>query len=620
MTLLLVLALQETEVVFRLERHLPQVADVFIEIDDVPAFLDRYGASGLKAVGDAIWKLIVDLNAGDPIPDLKLDEWLRGVRGQLAVGVMMTLGRDPKPDVTITADFRDREAAQRMVEAFGGEEIEVADVPGRELGEGGLFAAGAVGYYFSERLRARSILRRRAEGARKPLAELESFVEARRTLSPGRGHAMLFVNFDKIKTFAALIPPSNREARALIEKVGLETARAYALTVDFEGDSVVEKHLLLVTEKPTGLVGDAASLANAAIDLKRHPADSVHVFRAEAGFVRLVGDVADLTDNEKLKQVMTAFVEAGGPFEHALAGEPMVYSARTAAAEPLYRKLLEAIRGTGAPLEESKHAGLDAFVVDIPGEAREYLGGLPIGAFAAGDGVFYSAGSLDAIDPSETATPLDLKTDAWLVATTDLKEIARVVEPFEALMGFETDPATADLVSGVLDILTAAGRGTDVARSVPGGVLLESRSKSGVTLLQAAFGGLAAAAIVPQVQKARASAVRERCMSNLSLLVKASWNWMITRSPDGSSFSRNTGAAFWQTLADDGEIDEVPVCSLTGEKPRGPASDANLLADDAPLAVCDHGETAIVVRKSGDVFEVRRGTDEYDAAIAGTKP
>lgn len=615
MILAMLLALQDTEVVFRLERHLPQVADVFIEIDDVPAFLERYGASGLKAIGDEIWKLIADLSGGDPIPDIKLEEWSRSIKGQLAVGVMISIGREPTPDVTITADFRDREAAQRMVEAFGGDEIEVADVQGRELGEGGLFAAGGVGYYFSERLRARSLLRRRAEGARKPLAKLEAFAEAKKTLAPGRGHAFLFVNFDKIKTFAALIPPSNREARTLIEKLGLESARAYALTLDFEADAVVEKHLLLVTEKPGGLVGEAASLQNVAIDLKRHPADAAHVMRAEEGFVRLLWDALDLIDNPKLapaKQAISALVEAKGPFEHALAGEPMVYSARTAAARTIFEK----VREIGVPMKESKHAGLDAFVVDIPGEARTYIEGLPIGAFAAGDGVFYSAGSLDAIDLAETETPLDLKAEAWLVARSDLKQIAFAVEPFEALMGFETDPATADIVSGLLDVLAAAGPGTDVARSIAGGVLLESRSKSGVTLLQAAFGGLAAAAIVPQIQKARAEAMRTQCRNTLSQLMMGAKLYSL----DHGSFSGNTGVDFWQALADGGQISEVPVCPITGEKPRGPASDANGLGNGDALGLCDHGETAVVVSKAGDVREVRKGTDEYDRAMEGTKP
>ena len=454
---------------------------------------------------------------------------------------------------------------------------------------------------------------------------LQSFAEARKTLAPGKGHAFLFVNFDKIKTFAALIPPSNREAKRMIEKLGIETARAYAMTLDFDGGSVVEKHLLLTTEEPKGLVGAAAAIENVAVDFKGHPAGSVHVMHAEAGFLKLLWEIGDLIDNEKLrpaKQVVSSLVEAKGPFVQALAGEPLVYTARTAAAGSIYGKLLDVVRNTGAPLEEKKRGGLDTFVVDIPGEARAYLEGLPIGSFAAGDGVFYMSGSIDAIGDAHgadgPASALDLKTDGWLVVTTDLKQVAFAVEPFEALMGFETDPQTADIVSGLLDILAESGSGTDVARSVDGGVLLESRSKSGVTLVQAAFGGLAAAAIVPQVRKARASAAREQCMKNLGQLVKASWNWCITHS-DGS-LSRNTGADFWQVLVDDGEIDEVPSCPITGEKPRGPASNANLLGASAPLGMCDHGETAIVASKSGDVTETRRGTDAYDAALSGTKP
>jgi hypothetical protein len=617
--ILLLALLQDTEAAFRFERHLPRAADVFIEIDDVPAFLERTGPTELPKVVAALRKLATDLAGADLPP--QFDELLPLCRGQLAMGVMLSIGRGGvKPDFIITADFRSREkAAEAIAKVAAGEDVTIAEVAGKRGPGGVYFAAGPVGYFFNDERRARTFLSRRAEENASPLIDVEPYVEAFRTLAPAKGHLRAFLNLAKLKLVGALLP--NRE---LFDAIGADSARAYAMTLDFDGAVVVEKHLILLEKESKGLMARLGAIENEAADLKRHPADTLHLLRASPALFDLIGRGAELgSAPEQARDLLKALAASKSAVEHRLApqGAGLVYSARTSAGPALYEAILDVLKQRNAPLEEKKREGLDTVVVDIPADIKQVLAGLPIGSFASSDDGFYASDEIDQILAARKesgATPLadaeaikELKLpelSSWLLMVTDLKKVAYTAEPFETVMGIDTDPMLADLVSGLLDVLAMSGVGVDAVRRVDGGVMAVSRSKSGVTLLQALGAAAVAAVAVPVIQKARANAERTECLQHLKLLGEHLAKYAL----DHGDYPDAVGGEVWKALPD------VPKCPVGGA-PRGPTARIGTLKDGDVIAMCEHGETASVLLKDGTTQTLQRGADEFEAALKATQ-
>jgi hypothetical protein len=116
-----------------------------------------------------------------------------------------------------------------------------------------------------------------------------------------------------------------------------------------------------------------------------------------------------------------------------------------------------------------------------------------------------------------------------------------------------------------------------------------------------------------------AEALRE-CRTRMSQLIRAMYNWSITKSEVEGQFPKAEGPKFWEPLVEDHEIEDAGMlrCPATGRRYGGPRSDANALHHSHALAVCEHGTGVVIMRKNGSTRITERGSEEHLKALETT--
>ena len=168
-------------------------------------------------------------------------------------------------------------------------------------------------------------------------------------------------------------------------------------------------------------------------------------------------------------------------------------------------------------------------------------------------------------------------------------------------------------------------------------IVMESISDVGSFSVSGLFGaGVAAALILPATTKAMGRARTVSCADNLSQLWEMQNIYMFQYGGRLKEMPSETGSAFWLALTktsvpiiDESNYD-LYICPVTGGPPRrgftsyrGPTSDVNTLDDGAIIGCCEPGNhpdgSINVLRKSGDVVEVRPGDPLFIQALQHTK-
>lgn len=145
--------------------------------------------------------------------------------------------------------------------------------------------------------------------------------------------------------------------------------------------------------------------------------------------------------------------------------------------------------------------------------------------------------------------------------------------------------------------------------------------------------------LLPRIASVPGNSPITNCGSNLSQLVKAMYNYSITKSPIEGDFPSGApymGGAFWTTLYSTKEIDDpkILICPVMATTPangtntdfRGPRTDPNALSKDGILG-CDkpgsHGDDPTVamnwVAKSGDVHKTPVNAAKWLWVVAETR-
>ena len=126
-----------------------------------------------------------------------------------------------------------------------------------------------------------------------------------------------------------------------------------------------------------------------------------------------------------------------------------------------------------------------------------------------------------------------------------------------------------------------------------------------------------------------------KCASNLNQLSKAMFDYSISgMEPEGSFPSEPLGGHWWLILYEHEEVENARLFSCPvlnratpGETSyRGPLSDPNMLAADAPVGCCTHTDAGdqpefpmAWVAKSGDVHTVPVDSPEWVKILSQTK-
>lgn len=111
-----------------------------------------------------------------------------------------------------------------------------------------------------------------------------------------------------------------------------------------------------------------------------------------------------------------------------------------------------------------------------------------------------------------------------------------------------------------------------------------------------------------------------RCSNQMNQLIKAMYNYAISKSELAGSFPLKKGPAFWAILVESGEIDDEQMlrCPVTKRKYTGPRSNSNVYRARDPMSMCEHRDKVVWVAKSGDVHITDRGSDMHKLAMEKT--
>lgn len=127
-----------------------------------------------------------------------------------------------------------------------------------------------------------------------------------------------------------------------------------------------------------------------------------------------------------------------------------------------------------------------------------------------------------------------------------------------------------------------------------------------------------AALLLPAIARATKNAKATSCANNLQQMWKMEANYMVMFGGTQKRYPSETGREFWLKLSDpkvnviDASLKDIYRCPVKGGTSecdyRGPSSDVNLYGDGDPVGadmVGNHGEGGNVLRKSGDIVDVK---------------
>ncbi len=124
------------------------------------------------------------------------------------------------------------------------------------------------------------------------------------------------------------------------------------------------------------------------------------------------------------------------------------------------------------------------------------------------------------------------------------------------------------------------------------------------------------------------------CVNNLAQLWKMQHNYMVQYGGSSKSMPKETGADFWLKLSRvtppliDSSLKDIFICPGSGADDDectywGPKVDVEKHNDGDPVGMCDescHGDSVVILRKSGDVLFVLRNDPLYASAKEMLKP
>lgn len=145
------------------------------------------------------------------------------------------------------------------------------------------------------------------------------------------------------------------------------------------------------------------------------------------------------------------------------------------------------------------------------------------------------------------------------------------------------------------------------------------------------------AVLLPAMSATIKGGILTNCSNNLNQLMKAMYNYSISKSPTEGAFpTEPLGSEWWLILREHGEVDDwklfacpVRAASKPGEiQYRGPSADPNpkpwryVVGCDRPDNHLDSSESTDIlniVLKSGDVHKVHIDSEEWRKAMQDTR-
>lgn len=606
MLLALLLALQETG--FRLQDRVPDDCNLFVEIDGVAALIEAAGKGGAgELIGGVAALVESQLDGRDPFSDLGFDPiaLARQARGQLAFAGRYRVDMDGGDlDWIVAVDFGDEKPALEAMDGIGDRATARRE--------------GAVVFI----LKDAALLEKAPE---RPLSADARFKRARELARAGAGRIFGYADLEPLTKLIDAIPEP--AAVELLREAGAGSVLAYVLGAGVEKDAVDQVQILMLDEKPDGMLGELARLPVVEMDLTVLPDGAAAASRLEPGVVKALGEFYEMVG-----EVLSA---RGMPFDLGALGAALGEGKRPHLSGSLLEdgktvafndmddpkafvdSMAEIYAASGIGLESEEDGDLEVyrFTSDIP----ELEPMLKAQTMAVAGNRLYQGGSVEAmkavhkklvegaygkLSDSRALAALvgDRKLAGGAFIYIDGGPLTAVVRNQLEPMAGALPPEFGALLDGLDPILKKVGVGYDLLTVRDGHLVLESRSQAGLTIGGTAWVGVAAAVAVPAMVKAVENAKTTLCSANLRQLIMTAYNHSITKVEPEGSFVDLRGHAFWERIATDEEMDAAILrCPDTGRRYRGPAQNPNLMASGEAIGACVHEDVVVWVAKSGDV-------------------
>lgn len=623
---------------FKVQDQLPEDFNLFVEIDGVAGFLAAAEGGSAKPLLDGIREFIAKQSGGKDLVAMAAKElgfdplaFIRQAKGQLAFAGRYEVSlEDGDMKWLLTLDVADAELAEQTLQKLKTKIKGAEPILGRR---------GGVLWLAGDRVAADLLAAARPA---KPLSGGARFIEARKLMGPGRAFA--FANLEPLTALIEEIPEPL--AVEMLKDFGLDGVRGYTGSASFEKEAVEIRQALLLAPKSGGLLGKLAAQSNALIDLAGLPARSGYALRyPPAAMAAFLEFYENLPEEAGLGQVldMLRMVESQTkgkrPIVQYLVNEGDASVGVMEMEDPkAHHEAMQEFVTTLLGLEFTQSTQGDLSLATLQGEGPELEAMASARILGYGGDRSYQGPTVEAVvavhrglkekkygslTESKALAALVGKRalSGWGLTYLDCKEILPFFKKQLGALGpaMPFPPEFTEGLDAASALLERAGVGYDVVSSRDGHLVLESRSTAGLTPAGTSWVALVAAIAIPGVMRANEAVAGTNCGSNLSHMIKATYNWSIIKGDPEGSFPKELGHAFWARIAKDDEFPaESLKCPVTGRRYRGPASDATLMHHTDAIGACIHDDEVVWVKKTGDVHRAPRQTERAIKALSTT--